>query len=181
MNPKLSIIAVLALSCAASEAGAQAARPWTEPDGAFTVTIPDGWAEVTYSEAPAGTLLIIGSASMRQSPDDYFRECFIHHKPMPNAPSTQAELNARGAEATPQDVFRGRPVESFKKETRSGVLVTNGIWTERGVWEMHSIFALATRNGPVLYTLACGATGGDEAGKEIVAMSLFLESVAFHP
>jgi hypothetical protein len=181
MHPKLSIIAVLALSWSASEARAQAARPWTVPNGAFTVTIPAGWAEVTDREVSEGTLLIIGSAANRRNLNDFFRECVVFERPMPDVrPSAQSDLNARGAEATAPDLFPDVQVASFTKETRGGVLVTSGKWINQGTWETHSVFALATNNGPVLYRLACGATGGAEAGEDMAAMTRFVESVTFH-
>ena len=182
MDPKLFVIGLLALPWTANEACAQASSPWTEPHGDFTVTIPEGWAEVANRDGSKERLLTIGSAAGRQSPDDVFRECIVEHRPMPDIPfSTQAEINAHGATATQQDIFRDRQLAYFGHEDRDGVLVTTAISLEQGLWSMHSLFVLATSDGPIQYSLACGATGGGELDADMEAMRRFVESVTFNP
>ena len=144
MDPKLFVIGLLALPWTANEACAQASSPWTEPHGDFTVTIPEGWAEVANRDGSKERLLTIGSAAGRQSPDDVFRECIVEHRPMPDIPfSTQAEINAHGATATQQDIFRDRQLAYFGHEDRDGVLVTTAI---AGARALEHAFALRARD-----------------------------------
>lgn len=178
---KAGVLVALALAATAPAAHAQAAREWRAAEGRFVVTIPEGWAEVEDEQAPPGSVLIIGSRAMRDHPDRWFRECVVGQTVMKDMPRvSQDEANARmegapGGGRGPENV-----IDAAREGIEDGVRVRRTTWRSGpGLWMSEAAFVRATGGSPVLYTLACGANGGDALGEDVAASLRFLGSLRF--
>lgn len=186
---RVILLAVLALAACSAEPAAQApaeASPtvqaaWTEPSGAFSVTIPAGWANAEDPSADEQRLLTIASQTLIQG-QQTLRQCSVEAQRGPQL--TQDLLNAASAETTSESLL-GPPseqneVHAFSNEIVNGVRVV-AFDRNIGVFRhMQTVFAIAGTEGATRYTVACGAGGGENADIDIAAMQQFMSSLSIN-
>lgn len=187
---RLILLAALALAACGPEPAAAPTAPveindqsaWTSPDGAVSLTIPDGWAPAEDASADERRLLTVASQTQIVG-QDTLRQCSVERAALPGRP-TQEQINAASAPATAEALL-GPPSESNAVHTFSNEIV-NGVRVvsfdrNMGVFRhMQSVFVIAGGDGVVQYTVACGAGGGENADIDIAAMEGFMSSLAIN-
>jgi hypothetical protein len=181
----LIFLTALVLAACGPEPEAEPAAPaelngqsgWTAPDGAFTVTIPAGWAPTEDASADATRLLTIASPTQIQG-QQILRQCSVEQAIVPGG-AMQQELNALSEGATAESLF-GAPAHSFSNEIVNGVRVVSFERNMGDFRHLQAMFAIAGEAVARRYTVACGAGGGENAETDIAAMQQFMSSLSIN-
>lgn len=187
---RVILFATLALAACGGEPAAEQAPveavptvqgAWTEPSGAFSVTIPAGWANAEDPTADGQRLLTIASQTQIQGQDS-LRQCSVEALRGPQL--TQDMLNAASAGATSESLLgpaaADNEVHTFSNEIVDGVRIVSFDRNTGNFRHMQTVFAIAGADAATRYTVACGAGGGENADIDIAAMQQFMSSLSIN-
>lgn len=178
----MCMLAALALGFVPNASAQQGGERWTSPDGAVTVTIPQGWEHIEHwlSQAP---LFAIGPA-----PEVARREgralgmCGIDRREINSAQMAQEPINQRvnGMLAPAMAELRPIVVHRSRVDVVGGVAILFIDIDERrteGVGRLRQkVFMLPASSGVIQYTIIC--SGSAQADVEVQEM--FMELLIVH-
>lgn len=166
---------------APAEVAPGAQSGWTPPSGAFSVTIPAGWANTEDPSADEQRLLTIASQTQILG-QDTLRQCSVEALRGPQL--TQELLNAASAGATSESLFgpaaADNEVHTFSNEIVNGVRIVRFDRNTGNFRHMQAVFAIAGADAATRYTVACGAGGGENADIDIASMHQFMSSLSIN-
>lgn len=161
----LAVFAVVCSLCLSPAAAQQAGERWSNGDGAFTVTVPEGWTRI---DPPRGAVHILAGfgppreLATRENPQ--LPICSVEGRPLAEV-RTQTQINAMLQQMREPLLQALRPttVHSSSVEEIAGVSVLTVDIDRAGVHgptrQIQRMFGLPTPTGFVHYQVGCGASG----------------------